>query len=87
VKNAPEIRLIMNKIYDTRTSFVIDVLNKYHLPAKKILDVGFIGDYAFGNVLEEGKSFRDIWNSKKYKNYRNNLMYHKKLPLCKKCDE
>lgn len=35
----------MNNIYDTRTSFVIDVLNKCHLPAKKILDVGFIGDY------------------------------------------
>jgi len=45
------------------------------------------GEHAFGNVLEEGKSFRDIWNSKKYKNYRDNLMYHKKLPLCKKCDE
>lgn len=45
------------------------------------------GDYAFGNVLEKGKSFRDIWNSKKYKNYRSDLMYHKKLPLCQKCDE
>lgn len=45
------------------------------------------GEYAFGNILEEGQSFRDIWNSKKYKNYRANLMFHKKLPLCKKCDE
>jgi len=45
------------------------------------------GDFALGNILEEGKSFRDIWNSEKYKNYRNNLMYNKKLPLCKKCDE
>lgn len=35
----------MNKIYFTRTSFVIDILNQCNLPSKKILDVGFIGAY------------------------------------------
>ncbi len=35
----------MNKIYNTRTSFVIDVMNKCNFPSKKILDVGFIGGY------------------------------------------
>lgn len=35
----------MNKIYNTRTSFVIDMMNQCNRPSKKILDVGFIGDY------------------------------------------
>jgi len=35
----------MNKIYHSRTSFVVDILNQCNLPSKKILDVGFIGDY------------------------------------------
>ena len=35
----------MNKIYSTRTSFVIDVMNRCCLSSKKILDVGFIGGY------------------------------------------
>jgi SAM-dependent methyltransferase len=34
----------MNKIYHSRTAFVIDILNKCSLPSKKVLDVGFIGD-------------------------------------------
>ena len=35
----------MSKIYHTRTSFVIDTMNRYNLSSRKILDVGFIGDY------------------------------------------
>ncbi len=42
------------------------------------------GEYCFGNVNEA--SFRQIWNSEKYRHYRNDLMFYKKLPLCKNCD-
>lgn len=35
----------VSKIYNTRTSFVIDVLNRRNLPSKNILDVGFIGEH------------------------------------------
>ena len=35
----------VSKIYNTRTSFVIDVLNRRNLLSKKILDVGFIGEH------------------------------------------
>lgn len=41
------------------------------------------GDYAMGNVFE--KSFLDIWNSEKYRRYREDLMKYRKLPLCKSC--
>jgi len=40
----------MNKIYHTRSSFVIDILNKRSPYPKKILDVGFIGDYEEATV-------------------------------------
>ncbi|MFX1256942.1 MAG: radical SAM/SPASM domain-containing protein [Promethearchaeota archaeon] len=41
------------------------------------------GQYIFGNVNKE--NFLDIWNSKKYRYYREKLIPHKKLELCKRC--
>ena len=41
------------------------------------------GYYSFGNVYKD--KFIDIWNSEKYRYYRNNLILHRKLPLCTKC--
>ena len=41
------------------------------------------GTYTFGNLNEQ--HFLDIWNSKKYRYYREKLIRHKKLKLCKKC--
>lgn len=41
------------------------------------------GKYVFGNVNE--KNFLDIWNSPKYRYYREKLICNKKLKLCEKC--
>jgi radical SAM protein with 4Fe4S-binding SPASM domain len=43
------------------------------------------GEYIFGNVYL--KSFKDIWNSKKYRYYRKYLIFNKKLPLCQRCQK
>lgn len=41
------------------------------------------GQYTFGNI--NNNSFLDIWNSDKYKYYREKLIKYKKLDLCKHC--
>lgn len=41
------------------------------------------GNYTFGNLNEQ--HFLDIWNSKKYRYYREKLIIHKKLELCRDC--
>jgi radical SAM protein with 4Fe4S-binding SPASM domain len=41
------------------------------------------GEYTFGNINEN--SFLDIWNSKKYRYYREKLIKYKKLELCEYC--
>ncbi len=41
------------------------------------------GTYTFGNLNEQ--HFLDIWNSKKYRYYREKLIRHKKLKLCERC--
>ncbi|TFG25674.1 MAG: radical SAM protein [Promethearchaeota archaeon] len=41
------------------------------------------GQYTFGNVNED--HFLDIWNSPKYRYYREKLIYNKKLALCRRC--
>jgi radical SAM protein with 4Fe4S-binding SPASM domain len=41
------------------------------------------GQYTFGNI--NNTSFLDIWNSHKYRYYREKLIKFKKLELCKNC--
>jgi radical SAM protein with 4Fe4S-binding SPASM domain len=41
-------------------------------------------EIVFGNVFEE--SFKTIWNNKKYRKFRKDLLYNRKsIPLCKDC--
>ncbi|MBD3197691.1 MAG: radical SAM protein [Candidatus Lokiarchaeota archaeon] len=41
------------------------------------------GAYTFGNI--NNRSFLDIWNSKKYRYYREKMIKNKKLSICERC--
>lgn len=42
------------------------------------------GKYCFGNAIEE--SLQDIWDSKKYAEFRKNVMHKRNLPICEFCN-
>lgn len=42
------------------------------------------GKYCLGNAIEN--SLMDIWDAKRYKDFRENVMNERKLPICKFCN-